>query len=547
MVIIMLILNEKSLQDREAWESAGFVLPKFDRSGISERTFNEPKWLHFGAGNIYRAFIADIQQQLLDEGLQDTGLIVADGFDGEIIDSAYTPYDNLCINVILKSNDNVEKKVIASTLESLKMDGQDFLRLKDIFASESLQLLSLTITEKGYSLKNGEGVFFDDVAADFVAGPASPVSFLGKLASLCYHRYLNGAAPLTLVSMDNVSSNGKCLHEAVRSFAEEWVKSGHAEAGFSGYVDDPCKLSFPWTMIDKITPGPDDDIAQLLRDSGLDISNKIVTAKKTEVAAFVNAEETGYLVIEDSFPNGRPPLEKAGVIMTDRETVNKVEKMKVCTCLNPLHTSLAVFACLLRIPRVSECMKDEDIIRLVDLVAEEGMPVVVEPGIISPQEFVDTVINVRLPNPFIPDTPQRIATDTSKKLSVRFGETIKAYANSDSLDVNSLRAIPLSLAGWCRYLVGIDDFGNKFPLDPDPMLPELEPIFEGMSLGDTPLGRNVPLRNVSKALIPLLSNATIFGIDLYEVGVGQRVEEYFEEMMKGPGAVRRVLYSLTAF
>ena len=533
----MLSLNEKSLQDRASWEAAGFVLPGFDRNVVRERTFSEPCWVHFGAGNIFRAFIADIQQQLLNEGLQDTGIITADGYDGEVIDIAYKQNDNLCISVILKSDGTVEKKVISSITEALKIDAKDFPRLKDIFASKSLQMLSLTITEKGYSLKNGEGSLFEDVAADLAAGPETPVSYMGKLTALCYHRYISGAAPLTLVSMDNISSNGKCLHEAVRCFAEEWVKAGLADKGFLDYVDDPGKLSFPWTMIDKITPGPDDSIAKLLRDSGLDISNKVVTEKKTEIAAFVNAEETGYLVIEDSFPNGRPPLEKAGVIMTGRETVNKVEKMKVCTCLNPLHTSLAIFACLLKIPRVSESMKDEDIVRLVNLVAKEGMAVVVDPGIISPQEFVDTVINIRLPNPFIPDTPQRIATDTSKKLSVRFGETIKAYGRSDSLDVNSLRAIPLSLAGWCRYLVGIDDFGKEFPLDPDPMLPELNPIFNDMKLGQD--------MDYKKALQPLLSNASIFGIDLYKAGIADSVIEYFKEMMKAPGAVRRVLSSFT--
>ena len=71
------------------------------------------------------------------------------------------------------------------------------------------------------------------------------------------------------------------------------------------------------------------------------------TAKHTFVSAMVNAEECEYLAIEDWFPNGRPPLEKAGVLFCDRETVDKIEKMKVCTCLNPLHTALAMFGCLL--------------------------------------------------------------------------------------------------------------------------------------------------------------------------------------------------------
>ena len=538
----MLVLNEKSLQEKDTWESAGFVLPRFDRNTVKKHTLKSPGWVHFGAGNIFRAFIADIVQQLLNEGFSNTGIIVAEGYDEEIIDAAYTPYNNLCVNVVLKSDGNIDKEVLASVVESLKMDIDGFSRLKEIFVSSSLQVVSLTITEKGYSLNKGDGSFYDDVALDFKAGPAAPagsaipVSYMGKLAALCYHRFINGAAPLTLVSMDNVSQNGKCLHEVIHLFAQEWVNNGFCDSEFLAYVDDPDKLSFPWTMIDKITPSPSADVAKHLRESGLQVSDVVITAKKTEVASFVNAEETGYLVIEDSFPNGRPPLEKAGVIMTNRETVTKVEKMKVCTCLNPLHTSLALFGCLLGFKRVSEIMTDKDLIKLVKMVAEEGMPVVVDPGIISPEEFAETVINVRLPNPFIPDTPQRIATDTSKKVAVRFGETILAYSKSDSLDVHALRAIPLSLAGWCRYLVGIDDEGDEFKLDPDPMLPELQAIFSALTPGDG--------ADYSIALKPLLLNASIFGVDLYSVGVAERVAHYFQLLMAGAGAVRNVLNSL---
>jgi len=532
----MLQLNDKSLENRNAWEAADFILPRFDRSGVKKQTSSAPQWVHFGAGNIFRAFIADLAQTLLNEGLYDTGIIVAEGYDDEIIDTVYTPYDNLCVNVILRSDGRVEKKVLASVVEALKPDDEGFLRLKSIFEKESLQMLSFTITEKGYNLKNSDGSLFENVSTDITAGPDNPSTFIGKLAALCYHRYKNGAMPLTLVSMDNVSHNGECLCNAVRLFAEGWVKNRLADDSFLRYIDDPNKLSFPWTMIDKITPGPDSDIAHDLRESGLDIPGKLVTAKRTEVAPFVNAEETGYLVIEDNFPNGRPPLEKAGAIMTNRETVTKVEKMKVCTCLNPLHTALAVFACLLGYKRISDTMKDEDLIKLVRLVADEGMPVVVDPKILSPKEFADTVINIRLPNSFIPDTPQRIATDTSQKLSVRFGETLKAYAADNSLDIGTLRAIPLALAGWCRYLYGIDDTGSSFKLDPDPLLPQLQPVFNGFSLGNG--------EDYSKALQPLLSNASIFGTDLYKVGVAELVEDYFSKMMKKPGAVREVLCNL---
>ena len=113
----------------------------------------------------------------------------------------------------------------------------------------------------------------------------------------------------------------------------------------------------------------------------------VITSKNTYVAPFVNAEECEYLVIEDAFPNGRPKLEKGGIIFTERETVDKVEKMKVCTCLNPLHTALAVYGCLLGYELISKEMKDETLKKLVEGIGyTEGLPVVVNPGILDPKE-----------------------------------------------------------------------------------------------------------------------------------------------------------------
>jgi fructuronate reductase len=531
-----MILNDKELRNREQWESAGFILPKFDRASVRGNTRVSPVWIHFGAGNIFRAFPAVISQHMLNEGLQDTGIIVAEGYDHEIIDAAFSPYDDLSLSVTLKADGHIDKTVVASVVESLKMDSENFPRLMEIFAAKSLQLLSLTITEKGYSLMRGDGSLLPDVRSDFEAGPSAPVSYMGKLAALCCHRYRNGAAPLALVSMDNCSHNGTRLFEAVHRFASEWVAKGHIESGFLSYVENPACLSFPWSMIDKITPRPDDSVAGMLSEAGFEGAGGVVTSKNTYIAPFVNSEESEYLVIEDAFPNGRPPLEKAGVMITGRETVDKTEKMKVCTCLNPLHTGLAVFGCLLSYKRISDMMKDGAMQKLVRKIADEGLPVVTDPKIISPAKFIDTVINVRLPNPFMPDTPQRIATDTSAKISVRFGETIKAYIGSDTLDVAGLSAIPLVLAGWCRYLTGIDDDGNAFELSPDPMLPELRPIFADI----TPENSD----DYEKALTLMLSKTAVFGMDLNVSGLKGRIKEYFTLMMKGPGAVRRTLESV---
>lgn len=208
--------------------------------------------------------------------------------------------------------------------------------------------------------------------------------------------------------------------------------------------------------------------------------------------------------------------------------------------LKSLHTSLAVFECLLGYNLISEEMKDPCLKRLVEKVGyEEGMPVVADPGILDPESFIKEVIEERLPNPYIPDTPQRIATDTSQKMGIRFGETIKAYCVRSDLDVRKLKYIPLVIAGWCRYLMGIDDRGNEMALSPDPLLDSLRACVANVKLGSSV--------SQGDSLKPILSNEGIFGLDLYSIGLGEKIESYFNDMISGVGAVRSTLRKYLGF
>lgn len=530
-------LNHAEISNKAIWEEKGYCLPQYDRDAVTKATKENPFWIHFGAGNIFRAFQANVVQNLLNEGVLDRGLVVAEGYDYEIIEKMNRPHDDYSLLVTLKADGSVEKTIVGSVVESCILDSQndaEFSRLREIFTKDSLQMASFTITEKGYSLVNGKGELLPTVDADFKAGPDKPESYIGKVVSLLYTRYKAGEKPIAMVSMDNCSHNGDKLYAAVNSFAEKWQENGLTDAGFTAYINDKNKVSFPWSMIDKITPRPDASVEKILNTDGIEELEPVVTTKNTYVAPFVNAEECEYLVIEDAFPNGRPALEKGGLMFTEKETVDKVEKMKVCTCLNPLHTTLAVYGCLLGYDKISEEMKDYELKKLVEIIGyTEGLPVVVNPGILNPKEFIDTVLNVRIPNPFMPDTPQRIATDTSQKLAIRFGETIKAYNASSELDVMDLRFIPLVFAGWLRYLMAIDDNGNRFELSPDPLLDTVCPYVADIKLGDD--------IDVETSLKSILSDKTIFGVDLYDVGLAEIVCGYFKEMTAGVGAVRNTL------
>ncbi len=535
-------LTQQELLNQKVWEEAGIKLPSYDRLALMERTKIAPRWIHFGAGNIFRAFPAAVLQKLIEANQMDTGVIVAEGYDYEIIDQLFLPHDHLSLLVTLKSDGNVEKEVIGSITEALRVnpnESSDYNRLKEIFQADSLQMVSFTITEKGYRLTGADGALLPEIAADYQKGPDSATSYLGKICALLYRRYESGKKPIAFVSMDNCSHNGDKLFAAMDAFAKAWEIAGLVQPGFAAYVEDPKKVSFPWSMIDKITPRPDESVTKMLKDVGYEDAEATVTTKNTYIASFVNAEETQYLVIEDSFPNQRPPLEQAGILFTDRETVDRVEKMKVCTCLNPLHTTLAIFGCLFGYTKISEEMKDLDLVRLVEIIGyQEGLPVVVNPKILDPKEFIDTVLNVRIPNPFMPDTPQRIASDTSQKLAIRFGETIKEYDKAENLNVSDLVFIPLVFAGWLRYLLGTTDEGEEFIVSPDPMYQTLKEKLTGIKDCDE--------TERQKILKDILSDRDIFGVDLYMVGLAKRVEDYFSRMLAGNGAVRKTLKEVLA-
>jgi fructuronate reductase len=221
--------------------------------------------------------------------------------------------------------------------------------------------------------------------------------------------------------------------------------------------------------------------------------------------------------------------------MTDRETVNKTETMKVTTCLNPLHTALAVYGCMLGYTSIAAEMKDPELKKLVEGIGyTEGLPVVVDPKILSPEGFLKEVVEQRLPNPFIPDMPQRIATDTSQKVPIRFGETIKSYMAHPEKNAADLKYIPMALAGWLRYLLAVDDNGEAFQCSSDPMLEVLQKQLAFVKLGD-------PASATEDVLKPVLSNPALFAVDLYEAGLAGKVTEYLKKMLAGPGAVRATL------
>lgn len=536
----MVKIKDNYKENAAAFAQSKIKVPLYDQEQITAATLKAPRWVHFGGGNLFRAFHAAIASHLIDAGKLDSGIIVVDTHDKGVIDGVYNKYNNRMVRVITKADGSQERELFASVAKAIFAgsaveDDTGFEQLKPIFNSDSLQVVTFSITEKGYALKDAEGNFFAPVARDIKNGPAKPENNMALLTALLLSRFQNGAKPIALLSTDNFSQNGDKLKDSVLTIAKGWLDNGLVGQDFIDYLTDENKVSFPLSMIDRITPNPSDAISDTLKKDGFEDYQILRTKGHTNIAAFTNTEEAHYLVVEDKFPNGRPAFEDDGVIMTDRDTVNLADQMKVTACLNPLHTALAIYGTILGFKSISSEVQDEDLKKLILQIGYgEDLPVVKDPKVLSPRDFIDELVNKRLPNPYIPDTPQRIATDTSQKVGIRYGVTIKHYVDDPEKDPASLNFIPLVIATWLRYLMGIDDNGEEFQPSPDPLWDDLHGQVADIKFG-------VADQDIHSAVKGILSNKSIFGSDLYEVGLGDKIENDFKEMVSEKGSIRKTL------
>lgn len=532
-------LTLEGIKNTTVFQKAGILLPGYDVAAVSKKAKQAPRWAHFGIGNIFRIFIGGIADGLLEAGVLDRGLTCIETFDYDVVDKICTPYDNLGLSVILHADGTRTYKVLGSMAEAVKAQSSDpahWARLKEVFRSKELQLISFTITEKGYALAGSDGIYFPFIQSDIDNGPEKATSAMAVLTAMLYVRYQDSRTPIALVSMDNCSHNGDLLRHSVLTMAREWQKKGYVTEDFLTWLGDETQVSFPWTMIDKITPRPSDAIAADLEALGVEDMAPVITSKRTYIAPFINAEQPQYLVIEDRFPNGRPELEKGfGVYLADRATVNLSERMKVTACLNPVHSATGPVGVVLGEELYAKMLNtNPDMMKMARMVAyDEGLPMVEDPRILSPKAFTDELFTDRFPNEYLGDTNLRLATDTSQGVGVRFGETIKAYMKKYG-SAERLTAIPLGIAGWLRYMLGVDDMGNTYELAPDPMVPEIQAALSSVVFGNP--------ESLTDQLHPILSNEKVFFIDLYKAGLGEKIEGMFREMIAGKGSTKATIH-----
>ena len=529
-------LTLTGIQEREAYEAAGIALPAFDVAAMQEAGRRQPRWLHLGPGNIFRVFLARIADDLLASG-QHWPITALVPRNPEKLDVQLGRHDLLTLGVCLNPDGTRDLRVIAGMSEALATQrAADWERAREVVTDPDLALVSFTITEKGYAVHDSAGNLSQAVQTAIASDPrAHQGHTMALVASLLLHRFEAGAAPLSLMSCDNFSHNGDKLRDSLLTIAQGWEEAGSVSADFVNWLSDRGQVAFPITVIDKITPRPNAAISADLAELGL-TDAEVSVVDGTPLAGFVNSEPAEYLIIEDSFAAARPPFEELGAHVVARRVCDDFENMKVTTCLNPLHTALAVAGCLLRLPTIDAEMRDGALRAMVERLGwVEGMPVVADPGVVDPHDFLREVLQVRFTNPYLPDDPARIAMDTSQKMPIRLGQTLLRYRDR-GLDMGELQAIPLVIALWCRYLMAVADDGAPFTPSSDPLYEELHAHVAGVRLG-----QELSPEQAHEVLGPILSNDSLFALDLTTTPLAARVEDYFIRLVAGPGAVRATL------
>ncbi len=158
---------------------------------ISEKAKEEPGWVHFGIGKYFPYFYRWNCRRTSGRRCLDRGITCVETFDYDVVDKIYDPYDNLGLSVILHGDGTREYKVLGSLAEAVKAqssDSEQWNRLKEIFTSKSLQMVSFTITEKGYALQKADGTWFPFVEADIKNGPDKATGAMAVLVAMLYER-----------------------------------------------------------------------------------------------------------------------------------------------------------------------------------------------------------------------------------------------------------------------------------------------------------------------------------------------------------------------
>ncbi|WP_446027696.1 mannitol dehydrogenase family protein [Lelliottia amnigena] len=442
-------------------------LPQYDRQQLRSRI------VHFGFGAFHRAHQALLTNRVLNAKGGDWGICEISLFSGDVLMSQLREQDHL-FTVLEKGADGNQPIVIGAVHECLNAKLDSLVAIIKKFCEPQVAIVSLTITEKGYCIDPATGKLDTQNARILhdLENPTEPHSAPGILVEALHRRRERGLTPFTVLSCDNIPDNGHVVKNAVLGMAEK--RSPELAKWIETHV------SFPGTMVDRIVPAATEvSLAEITQELGV------------EDPCAISCEPFIQWVIEDNFVAGRPEWEIAGVQMV--QDVLPWEQMKL-RMLNGSHSFLAYLGYLAGFAHVSDCMQDDAFREAARrLMLDEQAPTLRITDV-DLTAYADSLID-RFANPALQHRTWQIAMDGSQKLPQRMLEGVRVHLQRES----AWPLLALGIAGWMRYVSGVDDAGNTIDVR-DPLSEKIRAIVETSSEKDR-----------VKALLAL---SEIFGSDL---------------------------------
>ncbi|NCO03961.1 MAG: mannitol dehydrogenase family protein [Alphaproteobacteria bacterium] len=414
-------LNQNTLEQI----SAHAPVPNYERSTIKCGI------VHMSVGGFHRAHQAVYMDDVLslfggDWGICGVGLLPND------LDNinALKNQDGLYTVLERQASGDVAR-VIGSMVEVLHAPTET-QKVLDKLSDPMTKILSLTVTEKGYCYKaDGNLDQNNPLLQEDLKDLSAPKTAMGYIVAGLKARKEAGISAYTVMSCDNLPGNGHLTQKLVLQFATL------IDTDLARWIQD--NVTFPNAMVDRITPVTTQPIIDIVRD-------KFMITDKWPVVC----EDYRQWVLEDKFVNGRPQLEEAGVQLV--ADVDPYEKMKV-RLLNGSHSALSYLSYLMGYREVDKAMNDPLIAQYVRAYMDQDVTPSVPnvPGV-NLDKYKDTLIK-RFANPAISDQVQRLAEDGSAKIPNSILPCIEYQLEHGG----SIKLAALALAGWFRYLTGVDE------------------------------------------------------------------------------------------
>ena len=431
--------------------TAKAILPDYDRTKLVSRI------VHLGFGAFHRAHQAVFADILASEHGSDWGYTEINLIGGEKQIADLRQQDNL-YTVAEMSADAWRARVVGVVTDALhaQVDGLETVLAK--LCEPQVAIVSLTITEKGYCHEPATGklnLAHPMIVAD-LKNPHAPASAVGVIVEALARRKAAGLPAFSVMSCDNMPENGHVMHNVVSAYATA------LDADLAAWIAQ--NVTFPSTMVDRIVPAV---TAETL--------DKIEAITGVRDPAGVACEPFRQWVIEDNFVAGRPAWEKAGAELV--ADVVPFEEMKL-RMLNGSHSFLAYLGYLGGYQHINDCMGDENYRRAARaLMIDEQAPTLKVQGV-DLNHYADMLIE-RYSNPALRHRTWQIAMDGSQKLPQRMLDSVRWHL----ADGSDFPLLALGVAGWMRYVGGVDEQGDAIEIA-DPLLSTLQEKVNSSAQGD---------------------------------------------------------------